>query len=263
MGCSARYSAFAMRESITESVRALCEEQGATLLLLCLTGSRAYGCNGASSDYDVRFVYVYPPARYFELIPPPDELRLPDGDVLGFELGKFLRIIRKSGWNAHELLHAPAWYAHPCVEEMRALCEAVLSAEPMAHGLLSGAHVYLRRLQYLPEGEAGTMRECKLCIGALRMMLAAAYVLEQQRMFPICIKDLVLCVGTAAQRGTLAELVACRTHDKLPPPELLAGARVHTEQLFQELSAREYSQEMIEDCSPLEEFYLRVVMGLA
>lgn len=249
-----------MRESITESVRALCEEQGATLLLLCLTGSRAYGCNGASSDYDVRFVYVYPPARYFELTPPPDELRLPDGDVLGFELGKFLRIIRKSGWNAHELLHAPVWYAHPCVEEMRALCEAVLSPEPMAHGLLSGAHVYLRRLQYLPEGEAGTMRECKLCIGALRMMLAAAYVLEQQRMFPICIKDLVQCVGTAAQREVLTELVACRTQDKQPPSELLTKARVHAELLYQELTAREYSQEMITECSPLEEFYLRVVM---
>ncbi len=252
-----------MRAVITEAVQALCVEQGATLLLLCLTGSRAYGCNVTNSDYDVRFVYVYPPARYFELTPPPDELRLPDGDVLGFELGKFLRIIRKSGWNAHELLYAPAWYAHPCVDEMRALCEAVLSPEPLAHGLLSGAHVYLRRLQYLPEGEVGTMRECKLSIGALRMMLAAAYVLERKRMYPICIKDLMGRVGTAAQRDVLAELVTCRTQDKLPPPELLAEARAHAEQLYQELITRAYSHEMIAECSPLEEFYMRVVMGQA
>ncbi len=252
-----------MKEVITGAVQALCEEQGATLLLLCLTGSRAYGCNVTTSDYDVRFVYVYPPARYFELTPPPDELRLPDGDVLGFELGKFLRIIRKSGWNVHELLYAPVWYAHPCVDEMRALCEAVLRLEPLAHGLLSGAQVYLRRLQYLPEGEAGTMRECKLCIGALRMMLAAAYVLEHKRMSPICIKDLMEHVGTAAQRETLAQLVAYRTQDKLPPAELLSKARVYAEHLYQELSENDYSQEIVAECSPLEEFYLRVVMELA
>ena len=67
MGCIARHSAFAMKEVITGAVQALCEEQGATLLLLCLTGSRAYGCNVTTSDYDVRFIYLRQETDYLKI----------------------------------------------------------------------------------------------------------------------------------------------------------------------------------------------------
>lgn len=251
-----------MREEITQSVLRLCAEQGAVPLLLCLTGSRAYGCHGPGSDYDVRFIYAYPAARYFSLTVPPDELRLPDGDVLGFELGKFLRIICKSGWNAHELLYAPTWHAHPVADELRALCAPMMSPAAMARGLMSGAHVYLRRLLYLPPGEAGTMRECKLCIGTLRMLLSARYVLQYERFYPLPLTELLPAVGSADQQELMAQLISCRALGKLPAPDLLATARSQAECLQQQLLAIPLPQVSLPPEAPMNVFYASVVKSL-
>lgn len=263
MGCLACYFTTAMRDVIIQSVQELCAEQGATPLLICLTGSRAYGCHGPQSDYDVRFVYAYPAARYFSLTPLPDELRLPDGDVLGFELGKFLRIIHKSGWNVHELLHAPVWLAHPCVEELHALASPALCPGVMAHGLMSAAHVYLRRLQHLSPGDAGTMRECKLSIGTLRTLLCARYVLQNKAFYPLSIKELMQQIGTPEQQVLMAHLVSCRALEELPDPQVLVDVRRQCEQLQQQLLAVPLPQEPLTDECLMNDFYVRIVNSLS
>lgn len=244
---------------LKQQVEQLVAQHGARLLHLCVCGSRAFGYASPQSDYDVRFIYVFPLSRYFSLTPPPEELHLEGADAVGYELGKFLRIAHKNGWNALEMLQAPAWYSHPCVDELRVLCREAFQPERAAHSLQGCALAYLRRLQHLSPEDRGGEKEAKLLLGALRTLLAANYALTQRRPYPLPMAELVQQSGPAELCDIVAQLTACRTECLPPSPELLAAAREYCELLRQPLADVSQSAEGIALFSPMERFYVNLV----
>lgn len=94
-----------MEREILKEVKELCDKHGVEPMYVFFTGSRAYGYNKADSDYDVLFVFKRPLADYFRVHPLPDEIKVADKDVKGWDLRKFCSILCKSGWNAYEALH--------------------------------------------------------------------------------------------------------------------------------------------------------------
>ena len=244
---------------LKQQVEQLVEQHGARLLHLCVCGSRAFGFASPQSDYDVRFIYVFPLSRYFSLTPPPEELHLEGADAVGYELGKFLRIAHKNGWNALEMLQAPVWYSHPCVEELRELCREAFKPERAAHSLQGCALAYLRRLQHMSPEDRGGEKEAKLLLGALRTLLAASYALKHRRPYPLPMAELVQQVGPAELCDIVAQLTACRTQCLPPSPETLAAARRYCEQLRQPLAELPQSADEIVLSFAMEKFYMNVV----
>ncbi len=247
---------------LRQLVAQLVELHGARLLHLCVCGSRAFGYASPHSDYDVRFIYAFPIARYFALTPPPEELHLEGADAVGYELGKFLRIAHKNGWNALEMLHAPVWYSHPCVEELRALCRAEFKAARAAHSLLGCALAYLRRLKHLSPADACGDKEVKLLLGALRTLLAASFVMEQRCPYPLHMAELVQQVGSPELCDIVAQLTACRAQNLAPQPAILADARAYCEQLRQQLEDVPDVDDAITCSAALEKFYINIVSFL-
>ena len=94
-----------MEREILKEIKELCDKHGVEPMYVFFTGSRAYGYNKADSDYDVLFVFKRPVADYFRVHPLPDEIKVADKDVKGWDLRKFCSILCKSGWNAFEALH--------------------------------------------------------------------------------------------------------------------------------------------------------------
>ena len=244
---------------LKQQVEQLVEQHGARLLHLCVCGSRAFGYASPQSDYDVRFIYVFPLSRYFSLTPPPEELHLEGADAVGYELGKFLRIAHKNGWNALEMLQAPAWYSHPCVDELRVLCREAFQPERAAHSLQGCALAYLRRLQHLSPEDRGGEKEAKLLLGALRTLLAANYALTQCRPYPLPMAELVQQAGPAELCDIVAQLTACRTECLPPSPELLAAAHRHCEQLSLSLSEVSLQGDVPASAERMERFYEEAV----
>ena len=83
------------------------------ILYACESGSRAYGFESPDSDYDVRFVYIRPVSEYLSLHQPHDviEARPSDElDVVGWDIRKFLTLMRKSNPSAFEWLGSPIVY---------------------------------------------------------------------------------------------------------------------------------------------------------
>lgn len=94
-----------MESEILKEIKELCDKHGVEPMYVFFTGSRAYGYNKEDSDYDVLFVFKRPVADYFRVHPLPDEIKVTDKDVKGWDLRKFCSVLSKSGWNAFEALH--------------------------------------------------------------------------------------------------------------------------------------------------------------
>lgn len=98
---------------ICDELRIIERENDFRMLFACESGSRAWGFSSPNSDYDVRFVYMRPLSDYLRLEDVKDvyeSTRPGDLDVVGWDLGKFLRLLRVSNPSAVEWLSSPDVY---------------------------------------------------------------------------------------------------------------------------------------------------------
>ena len=94
----------------------------------CIVGSRAYGLEGAESDYDRRGVYLPPAEMHWSLFGVPEQLENQETDECYWELQKFLTLALKANPNVLEVLFTPlVELATGPAEELLAMREKFLS----------------------------------------------------------------------------------------------------------------------------------------
>ena len=176
------------REDITNELNAMEREMGVTVLYSVESGSRCWGFASADSDYDVRFVYARPRNDYLRLKAVRDtiEWRLDDEfDVVGWDLGKFLRLMRRSNPTVFEWLGSTIVYREePDFQAVRNVAGTCF--DPAAH-----AHHYLgmatkHAICYLRTGNATLKRY----LYALRAILACKWAIEERRPVPMAFSEL-------------------------------------------------------------------------
>lgn len=253
-----------------QSVHRLVEENGAKLLLVALCGSRSFGYAAPQSDYDLRFLYVYPESRYFSINPVQSELRIKDADVVGYELGKFLAMAAGNGWTAPEMLRSPLWYTAAefpdMVGELAHLCQSVFTAAPAVRSLLSCAKTYGKRLAHLRQEEQNNPDTLvKMNLGRLRVLLAALYLQRHGCFYPVLLRDLAAatCPSIVPAVEVLTEWRAGQAE---PTPQVWFGAMAAVRALIEEvtdfMAQAEPLPTSVADTAPLDAFYLRVVQHL-
>ncbi len=158
--------------AIAEALRHIEVSEQVRVLYACESGSRAWGFPSPDSDYDVRFIYCHAPAWYLALDEAADTLNYPVDDELdlgGWELRKFLRLLRGANAAALEWLQSPIIYAEQL--DFRAWLRPWLAA--CAHPQAGLAH-YLGQLRGGLEADfAGEQVRYKRLFYALRAALAA------------------------------------------------------------------------------------------
>ena len=121
--------------AIDTHLRAVAEQEDATLLLAIESGSRAWGFPSPDSDYDCRFIYARAPEDYLRLYPPRDVIEFPIDsalDVNGWDLAKALRLLLKGNAVVIEWLTSPFVYAGSDTFRQQALVLARQVARPDA-----------------------------------------------------------------------------------------------------------------------------------
>ena len=93
-------------------------EQPQHLLLKCISGSRAYNLNVATSDTDIKGIFVLPRKELYGLHY-TDQLSNETNDEVYIEIGRFVELLCKNNPNILELLSSPehaVLYRHTLID---------------------------------------------------------------------------------------------------------------------------------------------------
>lgn len=178
-----------MRDSILEELFTIERERGVRVLFAVESGSRAWGMASPDSDYDVRFVYARPEEGYLRLEEVRDtiEWKLDETyDIVGWDLCKFLRLMRGSNPTVFEWLESPIIYREvPVFAHVRSMSKRCHSRKASAFHYLGMAKEDEKRFS------RGDTVSAKTYLYAVRAILSARWVLEEKTPAPMRIQDLV------------------------------------------------------------------------
>ena len=192
------------------------------ILYACESGSRAWGFASRDSDWDVRFLYVHPPAWYLSVVDRRDVIELPitdDLDINGWELRKALRLLRKGNPVLHEWLHSPIVYraAPGFAERVRRLARAGAAPRAALHHYLHMAQRNHR--EYLQGPEV----RLKKYLYVLRPLLACLWIERGLDQPPV---ELARLVDTLIPAGELRTAILDLLRRKCAGDEFARGPAI-------------------------------------
>lgn len=159
------------------------------ILFAIESGSRAWGFASPDSDYDVRFIYVKHPHEYFNLGKRKDTLEYypaPEMDMVGWDLGKYLKLIYKSNSVAFEWANSPIVYRKTAQwKQIAAIIGSYFNTKAaIYHYYGEGAHIF-------KANEHNSTISYKSYLYILRVILAARYIQRHNTVPPMPFEDLV------------------------------------------------------------------------
>ena len=224
-----------MREAIRRELEAVEQAKGVRVLLSVESGSRSWGMASEDSDYDVRFVYVRPLRDYLRLDKGRDtiEWRLDKVfDVTGWDVVKFLRLMRGSNPSVFEWLSASIVYAEsPDFALVREVSGGCFSPKASAFHYLGMEREHDRAYLHGPTVGA------KKYLYMVRALLAARWCLEERSPAPMLLRDLMSAKLPAQMAPVVEDLLAVKAagkeHQQLAHiPELEAWIAAEDEALY-------------------------------
>ena len=210
-----------MRATIQAKLKRIEDEQDLRVLLAVESGSRAWGFESATSDWDVRFIYLRRPEWYLSIQHRRHVVELElegDLDVSGWDLPKALNLFAKSNPPLLEWLRSPIVYAEcsSAAQQLRVLSDRFFSPRACLYHYLHMAEGNYR--EYL----CGDPVRFKRYFYVLRPVLAARWIEAHSTMPPMEFARLVDDQLPLELREPVDELLS----RKRAGSELAAGRRI-------------------------------------
>jgi uncharacterized protein len=157
------------------------EQHGVKILYAVEAGSRAWGYESASSDYDIRFIYVHPVRHYLSLQNKKDVIEskiLPRMEFVGWDLKKALSLLYKTNPSILEWLTEENIYLeHNAVEKIRNLTNKGFSPYRVLNHYVRMAKKNINLVTEDPENNV------KIYLSVVRPFLSSLW-LESHQTFP-------------------------------------------------------------------------------
>ena len=186
-----------MREKIYDTLNQIARDNDIEVMFAVESGSRAWGFASKDSDYDVRFVYKRPAHDYLRLDKRTETIewnRDPILDMVGWDISKFLILLRKSNPSALEWLQCPRYLVHSPyrLRDLEALSEDCFNPRALAFHYAGMARENANEFLRIANGEVrDEPPTTKKYLYVVRAILAAKYVCDYRDMPYIEFSDLV------------------------------------------------------------------------
>ncbi|PVY40860.1 nucleotidyltransferase domain-containing protein [Pontibacter virosus] len=197
-----------MQELILQKLREIEQQYEVQILFASETGSRAWGFPSPDSDYDVRFIYRHTRDWYLSIDEQRDtnEYLSGDLDLVGWDIRKSLRLLRKTNAAMFERLQSPIVYLQQTDfrEQLLALAPAYFSCRAGLHHYLSMANNYYKAC------EAEDQVKLKSYFYLLRTTLCSRWIVERQGIPPLQFRELLPLVEDQAMRDKIETLLVLK-----------------------------------------------------
>lgn len=176
---------------VYEELLRLERENGVETLFAVESGSRSWGFASQNSDYDVRFVYKRPINDYLRLDKSRDTIEWhpePLYDMVGWDISKYLTLLRKSNPSTLEWLGCPRYFVNYPIRlhSIERLAERCFNPRSLAYHYLGmakeNANEFLRIADGVVRDEPPTTKKY---LYVVRALLSARYVCDFGEMPPI------------------------------------------------------------------------------
>ena len=150
-------------------------------------GSRAWGFDSPDSDYDVRFVYKRRIPDYLRLDGRSDTVDWKNGDMdmSGWDLDKFLRLVRGSNPSAFE------WLGSPIIYRENAHWDLVRKLSDKCFDPVSAAHHHVGMARSNMKAHfKGDSVPAKRYLYVIRSIFAGTYALRHFKQIPVPFSEL-------------------------------------------------------------------------
>lgn len=210
-----------MKAFIQTELERIADAENLRILYAVESGSRAWGFASATSDWDVRFIYVRRPEWYLSIQNRRDVVEFVldgDLDVSGWDLKKALGLFAKSNPPLLEWLRSPIVYAQAssAIQQLRELSAEFFSARVCLYHYLHMAKGNYR--EYL----CGDSVRLKKYFYVLRPVLACRWIEAHSTMPPMEFSALVKDQLPSQLRESVESLLARKRRGD----ELAVGPRI-------------------------------------
>ena len=174
---------------VPQKLKEIEQEYGIRVLYAAESGSRAWGTNSETSDFDVRFIYIRPREDYLRLDPVRDVLEFPisDGwDMCGWDLTKTLRLLHNSNSQIYEWFRSPVVYVDDGFSErFKPALDVCFSAKTTVNHYLHQADLKGKKRQKTE------LPKVKHYLYSLQHIAAAQCVLQHHAPVPVSFRTLM------------------------------------------------------------------------
>lgn len=129
-----------MNRDIINKLISLEKEQNIKIVFACEAGSRAYGVPGSESDTDIRIIYVKNLNHYLSFKKEDQSISIKekDYDISGWDIKRFLELLKKSNLSVMEALHSPNIYLkdEEIYEKLISLSKKAFDPSALYHSFL-------------------------------------------------------------------------------------------------------------------------------